>query len=342
MKVEFLVGSQEHFVNHVAPIYLALPEEIRGNFHVRMSNEAHRRANTLGIPVHRIRQFRPEEIVVVAGQEDYRATGKARTVYYNHGVGQTYAGDVKSAKLSSYSGGKDRDRAILFLCPSESDAQVNREAYPGTPAIAIGVPYLDQFSSLNRPIDGPVVFSFHANILACPETRWSWPWIKREMVRISHNQPQPWTLLGHCHPRARRAIGPWFKLAGIPYEPDWMKVLAQARCYVIDNSSSGYEAAALGIPTVWLNPPWYRKDVHHSLRFWETIPGPQVDDPSQLESAINLSLQSVAKPDTRAYRGPNDESLVDGNATQRAVDAICLTVGYSRSQSPSLANSSLV
>lgn len=318
MKVHFYPGVFPHFVNHLLPLYWGLPEDLRGDWYIRRNTAAERRLKEFGITGRRFQAFRNTDIVAVASFEDYRVSKPASVIFVNHGVGQTY----RESNFGSYAGGPQRERCVLMLHPNERAAQMDREVYPDIPSVAVGVPYLDQFSGLNRPVDGPVCFSFHANIHLNPETRWSWPWIKNEVFRISQNPA--WPILGHCHPRVVRQLEPWYKRVGISFEPDWWKVLAQARCYVIDNSSSGYEAQALGIPVVWLNPPQYRRNVHHGLRFWEFIPGPQVDDPSQLETAINMALEGTDKPVGDAYGG-----LVDGHATERAVAAICQTLGYS-------------
>jgi hypothetical protein len=248
-------------------------------------------------------------------------------VFWNHGVGQTYFSVNDNAMFSSYSGGKFRDRTVMFIGPSHRDAELSRAAYPGTPCYAIGVPYLDQFVGKPRPKDGPVVYSAHADIFAVPETRSAFNWIKNAVHDLQQNTP--YKLVGHCHPRVRRKMEPWFRKVGIPYEPDWWKILETASCYIIDNSSSGYEIAALGVPTVWLNPPWYRRDIEHGLRFWSHVPGVEVDDPSELEVATKTAL--IDGTDLRkkredavmaAYSDATGNLLIDGHATERGVEAL--------------------
>lgn len=335
--IEFYAGAWGHYVNHLAPIWEALPAEVRGKFSLIKGSAAEARAKQLGIPYKRFNQYTRDVLVCVASFEDYRATKPASTIFVNHGVGQTYIG----ADMGSYSGGPGRDRTVAFLCTSERDALANEKTYPGVPAYRVGVPYLDEFSMSSQKLKHinsktpTVTFSFHANIQACPETRWAVDWVKPALARlvVKDNQAKSALIhnfLAHSHPRAIRQLEPFWKKMGVPFEPDWLKVLAQTDCYVIDNSSSGYEAAAIGIPTVWWNPPYYRRDVHHGLRFWEAIPGVEVNDLEEIESAINLALEMpswlVEKRDLAlsiAYGDANDASLVDGLATHRAV-AACL------------------
>lgn len=312
-----------HYCAHILPIWLALPEDIRGKFYVRANTAADRKLREHGIATTRFKPLHKDQIVLVAGFEDYRQVRPARCIFYGHGVGQTYNADPKSARMSSYSGGKNRERTVLFLCSSTRDAQTNRDAYD-VPAIPVGVPYLDDRVRHELNHDRPVVgVSFHADIFACAETRSAWSWARSAMVDLVRSGE--YEILGHAHPRIAKRVGAWWQNLGVRFEPDWLKVLPQIDCYVIDNSSTGYEAAALGIPTVWLSPPFYRRDVHHGLRFWDAIPGVEVDDLTEFPDAIKLALddsllvqQKRATAIEVAYSG-----LIDGHSTKRAVDAIC-------------------
>jgi hypothetical protein len=347
-RIEFYAGTWSHYTNHLAPIWKALPEDIRGSFAVIRGSSADNRARELGIPTVPFRQYSRDVLVCVASYEDYRAAKPAPVIFVNHGVGQTYNGDEKTAGMGSHSGGKGRERVVAFLCTSQRDAQNNRASYPDTPAYPVGVPYLDIFVSLqkgklreshvedNFNYDSPTVtFSFHANIQACPETQWAVDWAKPAIRALvdPNNLEHNFQLLAHSHPRARKQLELFWKKMGVPYEPEWLKVLGKTDVYVIDNSSSGYEAAALGIPTVWWNPPFYRRDVHHGLRFWEAIPGVEVNAPMDLASAIDLALldppELQQKRDAAvsiAYGDADGRSLVDGHATERAVEACLLTL----------------
>ena len=83
--------------------------------------------------------------------------------------------------------------------------------------------------------------------------------------------------IGHAHPRDVMAPGMWDRL-DVEYVDDIDEVLQRASCVIADNSSVLYEAGRAGLKTMVLNAPWYRRDVHHGLRFWDAVPGPMFDD----------------------------------------------------------------
>jgi len=84
-----------------------------------------------------------------------------------------------------------------------------------------------------------------------------------------------------------------------------------------------FEAAAVGLPVVVLNAPWYRRDVSHGLRFWAWSDiGPQVDDPADLEQAV---WSDAFHPAYRVRRGQMTRAVfgdLDGQASARAVAAL--------------------
>lgn len=71
----------------------------------------------------------------------------------------------------------------------------------------------------------------------------------------------------------------------------WEEVVQRADCYVVDNSSTMFEAAALGIPVVVMESPVWRRDVEHGLRFWEYADvGPTVRPGDSFVDAVQESL----------------------------------------------------
>ena len=92
-----------------------------------------------------------------------------------------------------------------------------------------------------------------------------------------------------------------FAEAGIEWVPELDEVARRATVYAVDNSSTLWELA-VARPVIALNAPWYRRRVHHGLRFWDLIPGPQVDDARELEATARRLLYQGETPEERARR----------------------------------------
>lgn len=315
-RVHFNAGTQPHYTNHIAPIYLGLPEEVRGNFYARFA--AADKAVQWGITPARSRKFKQKEVVVVASFEDYRASAPASIIFVNHGIGQTYSG----LDLGSYTGGRGRERTILFLGPSRRDAMNSRATYPHIPAAAVGVPYLDRFAGRPKPEGRFIAISSHVDVRVCAETRSAFPEFRDAIRNLALTQPG--RIIGHAHPKAMRKLEPFWKTLPVMWEPDWLKVLDLASLYVSDNSSTLYEAAAIGMPVLCMNSKHYRRDVEHGLRFWEAVPGLEVDLPAEFENSVNLAMADPPTLQERRARAVQEaySGLVDGKATERAVQAI--------------------
>ena len=114
-------------------------------------------------------------VALVAGWPDVAALrGRAKMIYVEHGAGQTYAGDEKSAHWSHYSasGGYRHTGVIGFISPSETVAARWKTA----PAAAVGCAKLDRLHL--APSLGPgatVCFAWHWDADVCPEARWAFP-----------------------------------------------------------------------------------------------------------------------------------------------------------------------
>jgi hypothetical protein len=325
-------ASEVQYLDHLAPVWRALDSAERGRFHVTARLAAH--AAALGIPAHEIslgapprRQTGP---VLVASWQDSRRVRPRPRVYLEHGSGQAYRGDARSAEHPSYSGSPGHEGTILFLCPREEVAARWRRRYPDVPAVAVGCPKLDTVrprhgGNAGAAVEPIVAISFHADLAhVCPEARSTWQHHAAALPKLRDE----FKLLGHAHPRLSGAMRRRYRELEIGYEPDFARVLGQAHVYAVDNSSTMFEAAAAGIPVVVLNAPWYRRHVYHGGRFWDYADlGPTADHSDELPDAVADAVAD--SPARAAYRRQVAEAVygsLDGQASRRAVEAIRATI----------------
>lgn len=289
-----VLASEPHYGEHMRPVFDALPDHLRG---IYTDNPKH-------LP--------PGQTCIVSSTKDYRHT-TGPVVFFEHGVGQKY-----DTNHTSYAGGPGKDRVILFCNTNRYVDEANRASYPHVPHVIVGCPKLDELQP-GKPTEPVVAFSWHWDCRVAPETRTALNHYQDKLPRIA--AAAPWTPLGHAHPRAWRRVQPLYTKWKWRTARTFDDVARQAAVYVCDTSSTIYEFAALGRPVVILNAPWYRRDVHHGLRFWENIPGIQVDHPDDLGDAI----EQVLNADTWSEERKRITRLVyphRGEAARRAADAI--------------------
>lgn len=350
-----LYASEPQYLHHLTPIWAAFEREERGVAWLAGKAAVQGpRLEELGI----VRTGRPKDRrnprpVMVASYQDERACRPRPIIYVEHGAGQTYNGDPAVGSHPSYSGTSRHDGVVLFICPGEQVAASWRRHYRRVPAVAVGCPKLDPWlqklqilvpaegaglepagpqdgdgpdsSRVPSPLGHPsspkptVAVSFHSDVRYLPETRWAFPHYERALPGLAEQFP----LLGHGHPRSYARIEATYRAGGIEATGDFFEVLDRASVYLIDNSSTGFEFSALERPVIWMNAPWYRRDIDHGLRFWDVEKeggGLMVDQPEELPDAIERALagEGVLDPDfldqVYAYR--------DGRSSERAVTAI--------------------
>jgi len=231
----------------------------------------------------------PDRPVIVASNGDLkrvRKMGYTRIIRMEHGAGQNYGTDH-----GSYAGGKGSDDVGLFLTPNQYSADLWQKAYPGARVEVVGCPKLDTLPAKNPIHPLTVAISFHWDCHLVPETVSAFQHYRYVLPELR----EAVNLIGHGHPRAFSGppmLGRRYRRAQVDQVPDFNDVCRQADLYITDNSSSLYEFAATGRPVVVLNAPWYRRDVHHGLRFWDAIPGPQVDHPKDLIPTVLKALET--------------------------------------------------
>jgi CDP-glycerol glycerophosphotransferase (TagB/SpsB family) len=144
-----------------------------------------------------------------------------------------------------------------------------------------------------------------------------------------------WHLLGHGHPRLWGTIRRRWAQLEVDHTGELADVLDRADLLVGDNTSALYEFASTGRPVVVVNAPWYRRDVHHGLRFWDHPPGVQVDRPEDLAPSIARALTDP--PALRRIRAAAVERAyahADGLAAHRAATAIAKELLPCRTRTP--------
>ena len=292
---------EPHYLDHLCPIFLALPEHVRGEFYVARELLPH--AAHLGVYANARRMVTGRPIVVASeadmAQPPRRtkldAAKQGPVIFVEHGVGQTYSDNPLNP---AHPGGMGRDSVALFLDTNQRCQDLNLAAYPGARSVIIGAPKLDRWwNTAPAPSDEPplVVASFHWAAPTSVEAHGAFDFYRDAIVRAhAHGQRSGrYRLAVHCHPRTRRIVAKWCELHAIPFMLDFSDVLAEAHAYVVDTSSTLWEFAATGRPVGALNCSMYRRDVHHGLRWWDAVPGPQLDEPDDLDAFLEQVLADV-------------------------------------------------
>lgn len=212
-------------------------------------------------------------------------------------------------------------------CPREEVCVAWRERYPSTLAVAVGCPKLDYRLRVGPRIRNPesrrtVCVSFHSDLRVCAETTSALRHYEPGLAAVvAEVRAAGCDFIGHGHPRDWQRIRAVWDRLGVEAVSDFHEVLGRADVFAVDTSSTLYEAAACGIRVVAMNAPWYRRDVHHGLRWWSDIPGPQVDGPGELAAAL-LAEETQEEADHRRAVVGHVYAHLDGHSAERAADAI--------------------
>lgn len=307
MKID-VVASEPHYLDHLRPIFDQLPAEARGQLY---GGEDPWAMQPRGL----------SRLTLVAGFQDVR-NGRGRMVYVEHGAGQSYAGDPKTAHQPGYSGpGGQRHRGVVaYIAPSERVARRWRSA-TGKPAIAVGCPKMDRWLvDPPQPEPRTVCLVFHWNCLVSPESRSAYPHYAERLPHIVDAwRRQGWTVYAHGHPRWRGSLDSWFASCGAEVLERDVDVFAKASTVVVDNSSLAVEAAALGRSVVWLDAPWYRRNISHGCRFWEWTRGiPSTPHPDVLLARPLDAIIDSTQPGALQAMVDDAYAFTDGSSAERA------------------------
>lgn len=302
MKVH-LFATERHYERHVRAVWRHLPDELRG---LEITGRA---ATERSIPGH--------DYFMIGGFNDIDRVQRHRIIYVEHGAGQSYngAGVHRLTEAYAHANSTHPQRVMAYISPRLSMA----EAW-GRPAFAAGVPALDGHVRTKRWLTkAAITFHWDARI-GVPEARSArGHWIDHLHSIVQWLRDYDFEVIGHRHPRDRDAPQIWENL-GVRYEPDVDQVLREASLVIADNTSVMYEAAALEIPVLALNAPWYRRNVDHGLRFWEAVPGMAIDDIDELVrlDPVRYVDSDVAKTLGKAAAIAAYDGFATGNAGEQA------------------------
>jgi hypothetical protein len=292
-QIDFL-ATQPQYLDHIAPIWDTLAEDNLGTFYVphELLGHAHNRLK------HHLYLFTFENnspdtfgvnpiLVAAYGDMKYahRINPERKIFMMEHGTGHSFG-------TSAYPNGPgERDIVSLFLPPNQYTAD-KIHTVRDTPCEVIGTPKLDWLRDYIFPRNVPptVCISFHHGTKnrRPPEASSAFEHYKDTIASLKQ---QSYNLIAHGHPLSRVRDKPFYASLGIPFLDDFEDVMKVADVYVNDLSSTLYEFMATGKPVVVLNAPWFRRDVHHGLRFWDySDVGINVNEPHELKSAIDKTL----------------------------------------------------
>jgi len=349
-----IFASHWHYLDHMAPVWRALPDEVRGDV---LIESPRLRAHPL---VHEAsgdlrKNTKPSLIsrVLVAGSADAKIAARYgwSCALMEHGAGQLYPHSSGAKASSANAGGVDRHTIGLFLCTNEAVAEANARAYGRHRVVVVGSPRLEDLRSardLFVPRSPPTLaLTWHWPCNVAPTgARGGPPWsgsllndFHTALVHLRSKWRGP--MIGTSHPRAQNQARTAYRSVGIEYVPDFTDVLMAADVLSFDNTSAGWEAAALGVPVVLLSSPWWSRDVEQGLRFWKWADiGPEVVCDTYPEALADRWVEAAVTALTQRHLYAPKAVAMSAevfpyreDSTQRAVDALLRWIGSPHARS---------
>lgn len=336
-KIDALAAGPQ-MVDHMAPIWNALPKKRRGIFYVRPGLLRHAKRAGIKEAHHRVgsKLRMGDPPVLVANPASLREVNHAgrKAILMTHCSGETL-GNGKHIEPSYLRApgsegairGRECENVLLFLAPGRHIANVFTSAWPDIPVVQIGCPKMDPWHRKTPERNDPptVCISFTWDWMPRKEIRGAWQHFKDVIPALADG---PWRLIGNAHPRMKSHLQKPYKEMGVGTQWRFSRILEDADVYVTDRSSTLFEFASTGKPVVLLNAPWYQDVDQNSLRFWKAAHvGLHCNDPADLSEVIAQALK-----DPPAVREQREDAVAmvytihDGTAAETAVNAIIDTL----------------
>jgi len=335
MQLDFF-ARRAHYLDHMAPVYRALPDARRGVFTVPEELYGYARrelGDTAAIELYDGETPRGDSPILVASYGDISRAARTprKIVHMEHGTGHAFG----TAAYPNAPKGK-RDLIDLFLAPNDYTARLIKSVRSARCEV-IGTPKMDDWVNpiftnnmvaLNSyphryPGDIPpvVAIAFHWGDRHAkpPEAGSAWEHYKEILPALRER----YIVIGHGHPLAAETYKKEFERLGIEWVGDFRHVMLRADVYVNDLSSTLYEFLLTGKPVVVLNAPWFRRDIHWGIRFWDySDVGINVESPDYLIKAIDTTLEHGSICARERRQAVKDLYPYAGHSAQRAADVI--------------------
>ncbi|MEO6566217.1 MAG: CDP-glycerol glycerophosphotransferase family protein [Casimicrobiaceae bacterium] len=295
------IASQKHYIDHIAPVWNKLPLHFKHNFYTteEIAEYAKSKIPNAGLHLFQYERSLPQSDipVLVCSYGDLIAAEKnspSRTIIYmEHGTGHAFG-------TAAYPNGiGKRDYASLFLAPNVYTEKLIHSVRD-TRVEIIGTPKMDVYEGMfsevqkkvelvGRPSPPVIAIAFHwgDRHSVPPESGSAWEHYKDVLPELHRK----YKIIAHGHPLAQHIYKPEFERMGIEWVETFNEVLLRADLYINDLSSTLYEFACTGKPVIILNAPWFRRDVHWGIRFWDySDVGINVNEPDELFLAIDTTI----------------------------------------------------
>lgn len=330
MTLDFF-ARRRHYIDHLAPIWNALPAERRGLFHTTEDLVDYARQELHDAHVVIVDGYTPSgnnPILCAAYGDMSRAARnpERKIITIEHGTGHGFG----TAAYPNATKGK-RDLVDLALMPNAYTAALSRSVR-STRCEVIGTPKMDEWGAgygqgttifYGKPGNAPPVIAIafhwgdkHANP---PESGSAFEHYQNLLPQLA----EQYHVIGHGHPLASPTVRQVFEQAGIEWVSDLREVFHRADILVNDLSSILYEFILTRKPVIVLNAPWFRREAHWGIRFWDySDVGINVEAPYELFSAIDRTIA-----DYGICLGARTRAVLDlypylGHSAQRAAEVL--------------------
>jgi hypothetical protein len=242
--IDFAAQAHRHYLDHLIPVWFALPPEERGVFYVTQDIAEHARMKGLEPAVYAnkreiiagMQRSRERNLTVVCGHAepswlDYTQRPNAIMM---HGVGFTF--DPKHSHVS-YPGTKlFRSNTRLMLATNEEIAEIERESNPQIRVDVVGCPKLDFWHKRkHKPHKKPVIaLAWHWRCKVSPDSDTLWDEYRDAIPELAKH----YKLLGHGHPRIIDELIPQYEAFGVEVVRDLDEVFSRADLMVADATST--------------------------------------------------------------------------------------------------------